>query len=351
MEPNKSKKIGVALFILLGFILLTVAIFVIGSKENLFTPTFQLKSYFENVSGLKSGSTVQLNGISIGRVEAVDIDATNRVLVIMTIEKSKQEFIKKDSKVTVSSQGLVGNKVIEILSGSVGAPSVMDNEIVESVKPIEVQDIIDGLKESSDNAAIITKDLSDITAKVNSGQGTLGQLVNNDTLYRSADLTLRSFSTSSGQLNEIFGKIDKMVDNVSGNVANTSVQLDRISRDISEIVRKMNSSESVIGTLLTDTTFANNIKAVMQNANATTKNLEDGSFSFTQNMEALKHNFLFKGYFEDIGYWNQADWEKNMDKKGLELRIKEQELLKKEKELRELEQKLKLEQKLDDENK
>ena len=65
----------------------------------------------------------------------------------------------------------------------------------------------------------------------------------------------------------------------------------------------------------------------------------------------LKHNFLFKGYFEDIGYWNQADWEKNMDKKALELRIKEQELLKKEKELKDLEQKLKLEQKLDDQNK
>ncbi len=347
MEPNKSKKIGVALFILLGFILLTVAIFVIGSKENLFTPTFQLKTYFSSVSGLQSGSTVQLNGISIGKVEAIDIDATNRVLVIMTIEKSKQKFIKKDSKVTVSSQGLVGNKVIEIISGSEGSPIVMDDEVIESVKPVGVQDIIDGLKESSDNAAIITKDLSDITAKVNNGQGTLGQLVNNDTLYRSADVTLRSFSTSSGQLNDIFGKIDKMVNNVSGNVENTSVQLNRISHDISEIVRKMNSSESVIGTLLTDTMFANNIKAVMENANSTTKNLENGSFSFTQNMEALKHNFLFKGYFEDIGYWNQPDWEKNMDKKALELRIKEQELLKKEKELKDLEQKIKLEKKIE----
>ncbi len=346
MEPNKSKKIGVALFILLGFILLTVTIFVIGSKENLFTPTFQVKAYFESVSGLKSGSSVRLNGISIGKVEAIDIDATNRVLVIMTIEKSKQEFIKKDSKATVSSEGLIGNKVIEIVLGTPGSPSVMNNEIIESVKPVGVQDIIDGLKESSDNASVITKDLSDITSKVNNGQGTLGQLVNNDTLYRSADHTLRSFSVSSGQLSAIFGKIDIMVDNVSGNVANTSVQLERISRDISEIVRKMNSSESVIGTLLTDTTFANNIKAIMQNANATTKNLENGSFSFTQNMEALKHNFLFKGYFEDIGYWDKPDWEKNIDKKALELRIKEQELIQKEKELKELEQKIKLEQNL-----
>lgn len=345
MEAGSEKKIKVGFFIVVGFLLFVVAIFVLGGKDNLFTPTFVLKSEFESVSGLKSGSSVRLNGIVVGKVDGVDIETSNKVMVTMTLEESIRKFIKKDSKATIGSDGLVGNKIIDISPGSPTAPEVQDGELLGSIKPVEVADIMNSLKESSDNASDITKDLSDITSKVNGGQGTLGQLVNNDTLYRSADLTLQSFQTSSGQLNEIFAKIDRMVNNVSGNVENTSVQLDRISSDISEIVRKMNSSESVIGTLLTDTTFANNIKAVMENANHTTKNLEDGSFSFTQNMEALKHNFLFKGYFEDIGYWNQPDWEKNIDKKALELRLKEQELLKKEKELKELEQKLKLQQK------
>lgn len=347
METSKNKKIAVALFIISGFILFLVAIFVIGGKENLFTPTFQLKANFESVAGLQTGSTVRFNGINVGKVDIILIETTNKVLVEMTVEKSVQQYIKKDSRVTIGSDGLVGNKVIEISPGGLTTPQVQDNEMLISVKPVEVADIMNSLKESSDNAADLSKDLSEITAKVNNGQGTLGQLVNNDTLYRNADLTLRSFSLSSGKLNEIFVKVDQMVNNVSGNVENTSVQLNRISSDIAEIIRKMNSSESVIGTLLTDTMFANNIKAVMQNANVTTKNLENGSFSFAQNMEALKHNFLFKGYFEDIGYWDKTDWEKNIDKKALELRLKEQELLKKEKELKELEQKLKLEQKLD----
>lgn len=347
MEPNKSKKLSVALFIVLGFVLFLVAIFIIGSKENLFTPTFQLRSEFESVGGLKSGGLVRLNGIVVGKVDVVEIQATNKVLVVMTVEKSIQEYIKKDSKVTIGSDGLVGNKLIDITPGTPGTPAIQDNEMLASVKPVEVADIMASLKESTENASDITKDLSDISGKVNNGQGTLGQLVNNDTLYRSADLTLRSFSSSSDKLNQIFYKVDQMVNNVSGNVENTSVQLDRISTDISEIVRKINSNESVIGTLLTDTAFANNIKEVMQNANSTTKNLETASFSFSQNMEALKHNFLFKGYFEDIGYWDKTDWEKNMDKKALELRIKEQQLLQKEKELRDLEQKLKVDQKLD----
>lgn len=347
METNNNKKIAVALFIGSGFILFLVAIFIIGGKENLFTPTFQLKSEFQSVSGLKSGGQVRFNGIAVGKVDGVDILSTDKVLVTMTIESSVKQYIKKDSKVTIGSDGLVGNKMVEISPGSGGAPHVEDNDMLASEKPVEVADIMASLKQSTENASGITQDLSEITAKVNNGQGTLGQLVNNDTLYRSVDTTFRSFANYSGQLNTVFGKINVTVDNVTGDIETLTTQLNRISLDIAEIVRKMNSSESVVGTLLTDTTFANNIKAVMTNANATTANLENGSFSFAQNMEALKHNFLFKGYFEDIGYWNKTDWEKNIDKKALELRIKEQQLLQKEKDLKALEEKIKLEKQLD----
>lgn len=346
MDTSKEKKIKVGLFIVAGFVMFVVAIFVLGGKDNLFTPTFNLKSEFESVAGLKSGSSVRLNGIVVGKVDGVDIETSQKVLVSMTLEKSIQKFVKKDSKVTIGSDGLVGNKVIDITPGTPGAPEIMDGEMLASIKPVEVADIMNSLKESSDNASDVTKDLSEITGKVNSGQGTLGQLVNNDTLYRSIDTTFRSFASYSGQLNVVFGKITNTVDNVSGDLDKLTTEINKITKDISEIVRKMNSNESIVGTLLTDTSFANNLKELMLNANMTTQNLENGSFSFAQNMEALKHNFLFKGYFEDIGYWEKSDWEKNVDKKALELRLKEQELLKKEKELRDLEQRLKLEQKL-----
>lgn len=344
MEPGKNKKIIVGLFIILGFILFTVAIFVIGSRENLFTPTFKINAEFETVSGLKTGASVRMNGISVGKVDNIDIKSKTIVLVEMTLEKEVQKFIKKDSKATISSEGLVGNKIVELIPGSSEAPSVMDNEMLVTVKPVEVQDIISGLKETSDNATLITKDLSEITNRINNGEGTLGQLVNNDQLYRSVDSSMRGFVSISGNVNQILYKIAGAVDNMTGDFSQLTVTIRKITADIAEITRKMNSSESIVGTLLTDTLFAYNLKSLMQNANATTKNLENGSFSFAQNMEALKHNFLFKGYFEDIGYWDRADWEKNMDKKGLELRIKEQELIKKEKELKELEQKIKLQQ-------
>jgi len=243
MEPKNNKKIAVALFIISGFALFTVAIFIIGSKENLFTPTFLLKSEFTTVSGLKNGSSVRFNGISIGKVDAVDILSTDKVMVTMSLERSVQKYIKVDARATVSSEGLIGNKVIEISPGSQTAPSVQDNQVIVSVKPIEVQDIMLDLKTSTEHASNITKDLQEITNKVNTGQGTLGQLLNNDTLYRSVDGTFKNFATSSGQLNEIFGKVGITAEQITNDIKRLSSQVNGITEDVGEIVDKMNSSE------------------------------------------------------------------------------------------------------------
>ncbi len=341
MEPSKNKKLAVGLFIGSGLILFIVAVFVIGNKENLFTPTFKLQAAFEKVNGLKEGASVRFNGINVGTVNDIKIFNGKSVVVTMTIEKNVQNFIKKDSKATVSSEGLVGNKIIEISPGSNDVASVQGNEVLETIPEVETEDIMRNLKQTTENASDMTKDLAVIVQKVNNGEGTIGQLVNNRDLYNNVDSTMRGFAGYSGQIKIVFQKITGTIDNVSGDISELSKQVKSVTSDIAEITRKMNSGESVAGTILSDTVFANNLKEVMRNANNTTKNLEDGSFSFTQNMEALKHNFLFKGYFEDIGYWDKADWEKNVDKKEMQLRLREQEVIKKEKELRDLEEKLK----------
>lgn len=340
MEPTNKKKIAVGLFIVSGLMLFIVVIFIIGSKENLFTPTFKLQAAFEKVNGLKQGATVRFNGINVGTVDEIELMNGKSVVVRMTIERKVHDFIKKDSKASVSSEGLIGNKIIEITSGSNDIASVQDNEVLQTIPAVETEDIMRSLKQTSENASDMTKDLAVIVQKVNNGEGTIGQLVNNKDLYNNVDSTMRGFAGYSGQVKQVFQKIAGTIDNVSGDISILSKQVKNITSDISEITKKMNSSESIVGTLITDTVFANELKSLMRNANNTTRNLEDGSFSFSQNMEALKHNFLFKGYFEDIGYWDKTDWEKNYDKREMNLRIREQELLKKEKDLKNLENKL-----------
>ena len=120
-----------------------------------------------------------------------------------------------------------------------------------------------------------------------------------------------------------------------------SSNLLEITNNFTEVSEKINSSQSLVGTLLTDTLFANNLKEVIEYANKTTQNLERGAFGFYQNMEALKHNFLFKGYFEDLGYWDKVDVEKKLEEKQNQMKQKEAELKILEQKLRDLNKEIK----------
>jgi len=337
MEKKKNTKLVLAIFIIAGSVLFLIAIFVIGSKQNLFTSTMKLQSVFETVSGLLEGSSVRFNGINVGTVNKIEIITGTKVRVEMTIVSSVRKFIKRDSKVKVISEGLIGNKIVEINPGSENAQSVNDGDLLESTKPIEAEDILRSLKETGENASVITKDVASIVSKVDQGEGTLGQLINNKTMYNDVDSTLHGFTTSAGLVNNVLGKVASSVDIITTEVIPMTQRIRDITQDIAEITRKMNSSESVVGTLLTDSNFANNLKSIIRNADQTTANLEQGSFSFSQNMEALKHNFLFKGYFEDIGYWDKADYDKNVTDLNMKLKIKQQELDEREKKINELE--------------
>lgn len=341
MEATRNKKISVALFIISGVVLLIVAVFIIGSKENLFTPTFKLQAAFEKVNGLKEGASVRFNGINVGTVNTIEIYNGKSVVVRMTIEKKVQAFIKKDSKASVSSEGLVGNKIVEITSGTNEFPSVEGNEVLQTIPAVETEDIMRGLKESSQNASDMTRQLADVVSKVNNGEGTIGQLINDKSLYNNVDSTMHNFAGYSAQIRVVFNKVNATIDDVSGDIKNLTQTVRKITENLSDITEKMNSGESVAGTFFSDSVAAQNLKDMIRNANSTTKNLEDGSFSFSQNMEALKHNFLFKGYFEDIGYFDKTDWEKNVSDREFKLKIREQEVIKKEKELKDLENRLK----------
>src|SRR4030095_5576397 len=152
METSLNNKIKVGIFIAVGFILFLVAIFVIGEKSNLFTPTFKLRAEFETAAGLKKGSSVRFNGINVGTVDDIHIETLDKAFVEMSIEKKVQDFIKKDSKAIVSSEGLVGNKIVEILPGSNNVAHVEHNDYITAVRPIEVEDILKNLDSTSSEA-------------------------------------------------------------------------------------------------------------------------------------------------------------------------------------------------------
>lgn len=345
---DKSRKIKLGFFIGIGLLLFIIALFYLGNKENIFTPTVTLNSIFSDVSGLTAGNNVMYSGINIGTVQSIDIQGINKVRVIMTVQKSVIKYIKKDSQVTINSTSLVGSKAISISSGSDTSKSAEDGDYLPSTLPIDIGQIMNNLYNSTKQADSIAKELTTIVAKVNSGEGTLGQLINNKGLYNSVDSAFTVFSNSTGQVNAVIYKLSNMIDQVAGQINSFTIEVNKITTDIANITKKMNSSESVVGTLLTDTVFANNIKNIAKQSDEAVKNFERGAFSFQQNMEALKHNFLFKGYFEDMGYWDKTEFEKQVELKQKEFDQRQKYLDEQQAIIRELQKQLDaLEKKLD----
>jgi phospholipid/cholesterol/gamma-HCH transport system substrate-binding protein len=178
METNNSAfKLRLGLFISVGIALFILAIFVIGKQKNLFNPVFKLRTTFHNVSGLLVGNNVRFSGINVGTVDNIIIVNDSTVMVVMLIKQEVQKFVKSDCIASISSDGIIGDKVVVISQGSFDAPVVTEGQRLQSAEPIETDAIMASLQVTAGNAEIITDQLAEIMIKVNRGRGTLGRLI------------------------------------------------------------------------------------------------------------------------------------------------------------------------------
>ncbi len=203
METHTPQfKVRLGLFVAGGLALFILAIFIIGKQKNLFNPVFKLTTTFYNVSGLQVGNNIRFSGISVGTVDDINIINDSTVRVNMLIRKEVKQFIKSDSEVAIGSEGLIGDRLLIITQGSFDAPLARVGQQLESVEPVETDAIMLSLKITAENAEIITRELAEIMLKVNSGEGTLGRLIQDTTIARNIDQTIMNLKESSKGLNE-----------------------------------------------------------------------------------------------------------------------------------------------------
>lgn len=203
MDTHTQKfKIRLGLFIAGGVALFVIAIFLIGKQKNLFNPVFELTTTFNNVSGLQVGNNVRLTGINVGTVDNIKILNDSTVKVDMLIRKNVQEFIKEDCIVAIGSEGLIGDRLIVITRGSPDAPIVKPGQHLASTEPVETDAIMASLQGTAANAEIITEELIEIMYNINSGNGTLGRLINDSSIAENLSQTMMHINTSSQGLEE-----------------------------------------------------------------------------------------------------------------------------------------------------
>jgi phospholipid/cholesterol/gamma-HCH transport system substrate-binding protein len=185
-------------FIVVTLAVLAAGVFVIGSKEYLFRSTYQLKAQFDNVAGLDEGADVQVGGVHSGTVTHIVLPGKpgDKVTVVMELARSTHEIVKQDSVASIQTEGLLGNEYLAISFGSAGQAEVKDGEIIQSLPPLQMADllkktngILDSSQEAIQNAAMATAHLNSVSAKIDAGQGTVGALVNDKQLYTNLQQT------------------------------------------------------------------------------------------------------------------------------------------------------------------
>ena len=202
MTDKTGYILKLGMFVIIGGFLFMVAIYLIGKNRNLFGETFELKSHFSNVSGLKVGNSVRFAGINIGTVKQIEFVSDSSVVVMVVIKEEVHQYIKTDAMASIGSDGLMGDKVLTISPGSKSDVIVKNNAVIASTKAVEMDDIMQSVKVSVDNAQVITYELAEFTSKMNNENSMLSKLVNDDKMGKSLDATLNNMQEATKGLNE-----------------------------------------------------------------------------------------------------------------------------------------------------
>lgn len=313
MDKTTSRNFRLGLFVLTGTLALIYGLYMIGSNRNIFGSTFQVNALFKNVNGLMKGNNVRFGGIDVGTVQDVKIINDSSVRVIMVIETDAKKFIRKNALAGLGTDGLMGNKLVNIVPGTGNAAEVEMGDTLGTVKPIGTDEMLRTLGRTNDNIVVITDNLKKMTmnfSEKNSLWGVLMDTVAADNIKKSIvniRLTSSHIGEASDKLEDIINNINKgkgsigllLTDtSLSGEIRHSIVNLRKtsentviISGDLNKITNNMDSGRGTVGKLLTDT-------SLVQKLNVTMDNMKRASKGLNEVIEGIKHSWPLKGYFK-----------------------------------------------------
>ncbi len=313
MKRTSSSNIQLGSFVMVGFVFLLAALYLIGKNRNLFDQTFEVNATFYNVNGLMKGNNVRFSGIDVGTIKGVEITSDTSVKVTMIIETRVHPFIKKNSLAAVGTDGLMGNKLVNISNPSNPSDKVIeDGDMLVSVKPVETDDMLRTLDQTNINLYQITNDIKKITQKLSNNNSLWSILMDTSVAQNLKQSisgirsTAKNATTFTNDLNLLLQDIKDGKGLAGSILRDTAISIKfkssiqqlqdaskktfQVTTDIKELTEKIKQGKGGAGILLSDSSFAKDLTKSMHN-------IQQSTDRFDQNMEALKHNFLFRGYF------------------------------------------------------
>lgn len=306
-----SRQARLGLVVLAGVILFIGALFVLANRTFLLSDTYTIQAEFENVAGLQPGATVFYQGISVGRVGEVLLPEApgQPITVTMLIRDDARHLVREDSRAAIQTDGLVGDVIVSIQGGSQSRPLVAENGRIAGRDPLDVSRVSDRLFTSVARFDSVTVTLTNMMQDVRTGEGSLGRFLYDPRLYEESVLTTQEFR---GALGALTGRADALVAIAADASQGVNEIISRLYTGQGTFARALNEDSIYVALLQASSEFS----TISEDVQAITERFETaagwaavGGFRFAENMEALKHNFLFKPYFEERGYLEMAPFE------------------------------------------
>lgn len=333
MRKEKVNTFKLGLFVTVTVLLFVIAVYLIGNEQNLFRKTFRLHAVFHNVAGLKPGNTVRYSGIDIGVVEEISLLSDSTLVVEMVLQKKMQSYIRKNAVAAIGSDGLVGNKILNISPGSGDGAEMTVNELdtIRTYQRPATDDMLETLKKTNENIALFSQQLLQISDKANRGEGMVNLLLEDEAMaddmkhtaknlrYSSESLRhmganmqalLTAMEHGNGLLHELLydtliiadlravsGKLNQVATHELGpllqNMYQSADDIARASATAREVLQEIETGEGTLGMLIRDPATEQEVRQTLNDINQSVQ-------LFNENMEAMRHNFLFRKYFKKL---------------------------------------------------
>jgi phospholipid/cholesterol/gamma-HCH transport system substrate-binding protein len=312
--PENKKAIAVGIFLALGIVLFILGVFTLGGQQKSFSKSVHVSAVFDDVAGLKKGNDVWFSGVKVGTISNVRFSGISQVEVTMRIDQSSQPYIHRNSGVRISSDGLIGNKIIVIEGGSQRAPEVQDGDVLQAEKQLSTDDIMKTLQQNNQNLLAITSDFKLLSNKILQGKGTVGALLADSSMgvqLRNSMTNLQAATAKAANLAaelDQFGKKMNTKDGFADKLLTDTATFNRIKGAVAQLQQaaanatiltnnlnkasnKLNTTDNALGELLNDPKGAGQVKTTLIN-------LQQSSIKLNNDLEAAQSNFLLKGFFK-----------------------------------------------------
>ena len=316
MAQQQTRTLWLGLFVTTGVVLFTVALYMIGSNQSIFGKTTRVLVLFNNVSGLQQGNNVRFAGTDVGTVNDIEIISDTAVCVVLRIDDKYAAFIKKHAIASIGTDGLMGNKLVNILN-AMGPDNrtIKDNDTIVSIDPVETDEMLRTLNRTNEYVSSIAYNLKNITDQIGNSRGTLWKLLTDQQLAMQLDTIMGNFQTVSSQARVLSNNLNQMSARVQSgqgllgtlltdtsfavNLQRTMTDLRKstertssITKDLQDVIQKIDKGNGALWTMVQDT-------AVRDELIQSIRNIKSGTDNFNQSMEALKANPFLKKYFKE----------------------------------------------------